>query len=177
MGFCISCFLTGCRSKKMFNQAALTQPRIKKPENTTQLVFPQTHTHAHQCSWYAFRCLPLWTSTMFFHPYRSSTGISANIFEWIWSETVWRMLIHCSSRGEFSLATAKDLSYCRQLVKASLLAESCEGCRELRSFPYCQFHQWIACIKTPSAPLSYVFDHRKPWGPRNMSASCWKSRG
>lgn len=53
------------------------------------------------------------------------------------------MLIHCSNRGEFPLEVSvqKTIVIVEQLVKASYLAESCEGFLDLKLFLNCQFHQ------------------------------------
>lgn len=56
------------------------------------------------------------------------------------------MLIHYSNRGEFPLEASvqKTIVIVEQLMKSSYLAESCEGCLDLKLFLNCQFHRWIA---------------------------------
>jgi len=74
------------------------------------------------------------------------------------------MLTHCNNRDKFPLEASvqKTIVIAERLVKASYLAESCDGCRDLKFFLNCQFHQCTAHTQTQSTPLSDVFEHRKP---------------
>lgn len=71
---------------------------------------------------------------MLFHLSRSSAGIPANIFECNCSEYASTLLIHCRYRYELPLEALvqKIIVIEEQLVKASHLAASSEGCLDFK---------------------------------------------